>query len=287
MSRSPQFDQPSGEPPSGDLLAGPFGDSPQELYLDPEVLAQELAEELLSDPLDDLEASDPTATDVAAECDLGLVLLRGEAAGSGHDQRMQGLRIFCEHRDPRALPLLLPLLAASCPILRMSAVYALGRNPSPLAVEPLLGLLSSDDNGYVRKAVAWSLGNYPEAPVLNPLIRALQVDIAAVRLWAASSLAEAGATGLAKADPAAAQLLLSLRIDSEPAVRSNSAWALGRLFGDLVEPRQQEVVESLLHTMLHDAESGVRDEARLALEQLEQPEVLERLQTLVDEGLLS
>jgi hypothetical protein len=31
----------------------------------------------------------------------------------------------------------------------------------------------------------------------------------------------------------------------------------------------------------------VRDEARLALEQLEDPEVLERLHTLVDEGLLS
>jgi HEAT repeat protein len=139
----------------------------------------------------------------------------------------------------------------------------------------------------VRKAVAWSLGNYPDAPVLNPLIRSLQVDIAAVRLWAASSLAEAGSTGAAKADPAAAQLLLSLRIDSEPAVRSNSAWALGRLYGDLVEPRQQVVVESLLHAMLHDAEPSVRDEARLALEQLEQPEVLERLQTLVDEGLLS
>jgi hypothetical protein len=42
-----------------------------------------------------------------------------------------------------------------------------------------------------------------------------------------------------------------------------------------------------LTAMLHDGESGVRDEARLALEQLEQPEVLERLQTLVDEGLLS
>ena len=69
-------------------------------------------------------------------------------------------------------------------------------------------------------------------------------------------------------------------------MRSNSAWALGRLYGDLVEPRQQVVVEALLHTMVHDAESGVRDEARLALEQLEQPEVLERLQTLVDEGLL-
>ena len=283
MSLSPQPEQP----PAEQSPSGPFGNSPQELYLDPEVLAQELAQELLGDPLDDLDTQDPSASDVAAECDLGLQLLRVGADGGSHDQRMQGLRIFCEHRDPRALPLLLPLLEASCPILRMSAVYALGRNPSPLAVEPLLALLGSDDNGYVRKAVAWSLGNYPDAPVLNPLIRSLQVDIAAVRLWAASSLADAGCTGPAKADPAAAQLLLSLRIDSEPAVRSNSAWALGRLYGDLVEPRQQVVVEALLHAMVHDAESGVRDEARLALEQLEQPEVLERLQTLVDEGLLS
>ena len=262
--------------------SGPFDESPQELYLDLDVLAQELAQELLGDPLDALDSSDPEAADVAAECDLGLSLLVGD-----HDQRMQGLRIFCEHRDPRSLPLLLPLLGAPCPIVRMSAVYALGRNPSPLAVQDLLGLLASDDNGYVRKAVAWSLGSYPDAPVLNPLTRSLQVDIAAVRLWAASSLAEAGSTGPAKADPAAAQLLLSLRIDSEPAVRSNSAWALGRLYPDLVEPRQQVLVESLLHAMLNDTESSVRDEARLALEQLEQPEVLERLQTLVDEGLLA
>jgi len=260
----------------------PFPDSQVQLALDPDVLARELAAELLGDPLDAIETAEPSAHAVAAECDLGLTLLQGDQA-----ERLQGLRIFCEHRDPRAIPLLLPLLQASCPIVRMSAVYALGRNPHPLAVEPLLSLLANDDNGYVRKAVAWSLGNYPDAPVLNPLIRSLQLDIAAVRLWAASSLADAGATGAAKADPAAAQLLLSLRIDSEAAVRSNSAWSLGRLFPDLVEPRQQELVEVLVHTLLHDSEPGVRDEARLALEQLEQPEVLERLQTLVDEGLIS
>lgn len=260
----------------------PFPPSSHELSLDPEVLARELAEELLGDPLDEIDSVEPSATDVAAECDLGLQLLAG-----GQEQRMQGLRIFCEHRDPRAIPLLLPLLEAACPMLRMSAVYALGRNPHPLAVELLLTLLHGDDNGYVRKACAWSLGNYPDAPVLNPLIRSLQLDIAAVRLWAASSLADAGATGPAKADPAAAQLLLTLRIDSEAAVRSNSAWALGRLYPDLVEPRQVDVVEALLHTMLHDGDPTVRDEARLALEQLEQPEVLERLQTLVDEGLIN
>jgi HEAT repeat protein len=279
-------------PPLDDLRPGggspgPYDEtSPQELYLDPEMLAQELAQELLGDPLDDIDTTDPAAADVAAECDLGLELLRRAEQSASHDDRMQGLRIFCEHRDPRVIPQLLPLLAAPCPIHRMSAVYALGRNPSPLAVEPLLNLLAGDDNGYVRKAVAWSLGSYPDAPVLNPLIRSLQVDIAAVRLWAASSLAEAGGTGPAKADPAAAQLLLTLRIDSEPAVRSNSAWALGRLYLDLVEPRQKEVVETLVHTMLEDSDSGVRDEARLALEQLESPDVLERLQTLVDEGLL-
>jgi HEAT repeat protein len=266
-------------------MTGPFPEfsqSPADLALDPELLARELAEELLGDPLDELDDPAVALADVAAECDLGLELLRG-----GHEERMQGLRIFCEHRDPRAIPLLLPLLHASCPILRMSAVYALGRNPHPLAVEPLLALLAADDNGYVRKAVAWSLGNYPEAPILNPLMRALQIDVAAVRLWAAGSLADAGATSPAKADPAAAQLLLSLRIDSEAAVRSNSAWSLGRLYGDLVEPRQLEVVESLLGAMLHDADLAVRDEARLALEQLEDPLVLERLQTLVNEGLLS
>ena len=39
-------------------------------------------------------------------------------------------------------------------------------------MKPLLALLAADDNGYVLKAVAWSLGNYPDAPILNPLMRA-------------------------------------------------------------------------------------------------------------------
>ncbi|MDM7960068.1 MAG: HEAT repeat domain-containing protein [Synechococcus sp. WH 8007] len=266
-------------------MTGPFPESsqsPAELALDPEMLARELAEELLGDPLDELDSGELAAADVAAECDLGLTLLDG-----GHDERMQGLRIFCEHRDPRAPAKLLPLLEASCPIIRMSAVYALGRNPDLQALTPLLQLLQNDSNGYVRKAVAWSLSSYPDAPVMNPLIKALETDIAAVRLWAASSLADAGATGMAKADQAAGQLLLALRIDSEPVVRSNSAWSLGRLYADLVEPRQKEVVESLLNAMLNDVDLAVRDEARLALEQLENPLILERLQTLVDEGLLA
>ena len=254
-----------------------------ELAIDPDVLARELAAELMGDPLDEIAPDDPEgdALEAVRACDEGLEWLK-----QGHDQRLQGLRVFCEHRDPRAVPLLLPLLDETCPVVRMSAVYALGRNPSLQAVEALLRLLQLDSNAYVRKATAWSLGNYPDAPVLNPLIRALQVDVASVRLWASVSLAEAGSTSAVKADLAAGQLLLSLRIDSEPVVRSNCIWALGRLHDQLVKPRQDEMVEAFVAALLQDRETTVRDEARTALEQLDNPELVDRLQTLLDEGLL-
>ena len=69
-------------------------------------------------------------------------------------------------------------------------------------------------------------------------------------------------------------------------MRSNCIWALGRLCDQLVVPRQQELVEALVNALLHDSESSVRDEAKTALEQLEDPAVLARLQTLLDEGFI-
>ena len=254
------------------------------LSIDPDLLAQELAAEEDADPLDSIALDDDEdhSLEVARACDQGLIWL-----AQGHDQRLQALRVFCEHRDPRAVPQLLPLLDHPCPVERMSAVYALGRNPSAPAVEPLLQLLQLDSNAYVRKAAAWSLGNYPNAPVLNPLIRSLQTDVAAVRLWCPGSLAEAGHASRAQADPAADQLLASLKIDSEPVVRSNCIWALGRLYDQLVEPRQQDIIEAFVAALLHDGEASVRDEARTALEQLEDPEILARLQTLIEDGFFA
>ena len=55
----------------------------------------------------------------------------------------------------------------------------------------------------------------------------------------------------------------------------------------LVEPRRLEVIEVFVRALLHDRERSVRDEARTALEQMESPDVLDRLQTLMDEGLFS
>ena len=254
------------------------------LAIDPEVLANELAAELLGDPLDEIDLSgfDSDSLNAARECDSGLAWLK-----QGHEERLQGLRVFCEYRDPRALPLLLPLLLEPCPVERMSAVYALGRNPCPRAVDILVQILQTDSNAYVRKATAWSLGNYADAPVLSPLINALRNDVAAVRLWASGSLAEAGGTSAEKADSAAQELLISLRVDCEPVVRSNCIWALGRLHEKLCESRRKELVDVFLTTLLNDGEPSVRDEARIALEQLDDAEVLQRLNNLIDDGQLS
>ena len=254
-----------------------------DLAIDPDVLARELAAELLGDPLDeiDLKGFDPDAINVASECESGLRWLK-----QGHEERLQGLRVFCEHRDPRALPLLVPLLQEPCPVERMSAVYALGRNPCPRAVDILLQLLRTDSNAYVRKATAWSLGNYADAPVLKPLIHALQNDVAAVRIWASGSLAEAGGSSAANADCAAKQLLVSMQIDSEPVVRSNCIWSLGRLYEQLEDLRRVQLVDAFVNVLLNDGESSVRYEARIALEQLDSLQVKERLQSLIEEGLL-
>tara|TARA_Y100001968_G_C19444374_1_gene764422 strand:- start:400 stop:1212 length:813 start_codon:yes stop_codon:yes gene_type:complete len=253
------------------------------LAIDPDVLAKELAAELLGDPLDEIDLGGFDSDEIKAskECEIGLKWLQ-----QGHEERLQGLRVFCEYRDPRALPFLVPLLQEPCPVERMSAVYALGRNPCPRAVDILLNLLRYDSNAYVRKASAWSLGNYPDAPVLEPLIKSLQTDVAAVRLWASSSLADVGSGSTDKADVAAIQLITSLNIDSEPVVRSNCIWSLGRLYEDLSESRKHELVEGIITIFLNDQEPSVRDEARIVLEQINNPKIQQRVQDLFNEGLL-
>jgi hypothetical protein len=54
----------------------------------------------------------------------------------------------------------------------------------------------------------------------------------------------------------------------------------------LVEPRQLEIIEVLMESLLHDGERSVQDEARTALEQLEDPLVVERLEALMNDGFL-
>ena len=177
----------------------PKKDSLAEIAVDPDVLARELALEIEIDPLEQIDEDNfSKGLNITQECNAALKMLEGN-----REERIQGLRIFCEYRDQRSLPILLPLLDQPCPVERMSAVYALGRNPCPSAVQKLVSLLKSDDNAYVRRATAWSLANYDNQIVLEPLINALKNDVAAVRLWSSSSLAEIGNVSLENAQLAA------------------------------------------------------------------------------------
>ena len=236
-----------------------------EIVVDPDVLAKELAVELEIDPLEqiDNDSFSKENIDITLECDEALKLLKGD-----REQRIQGLRIFCEYRDKRSFPLLLPLLDQPCPVERMSAVYALGRNPCPSAVQKLVSLLEKDDNAYVRRATAWSLANYDNQIVLKPLINSLKNDVSAVRLWASSSLAEIGSISSSNAQLAAEQLLISLKIDNEPVVRSNCIWSLCRLFEKLDNFFQEKFVDECTKIALFDKEPSVMEEAKTALDSM-------------------
>ncbi len=240
-------------------------DSLADLAIDPDVLARELAVDFEIDPLEEIDndSFSKEDTDVTSECDQALKFLKGNK-----EERIQGLKIFCEYRDKRSFPLLLPLLDQSCPVERMSAVYALGRNPCPDAVEKLVYLLETDDNAYVRRATAWSLANYDNQIVLLPLIKALKNDVSSVRLWASSSLAEIGNISSDNAQLAADQLLISLKIDNEPVVRSNCIWSLCRIYQNLSNQMQESFVDECTKIALFDSEPSVMEEAKTALDSM-------------------
>ena len=181
-------------------------------------------------------------------------------------QRMLATRAFCELQDGRVVPYLIRLLADTCPMVRVSAAYALGRNPSPDAVEPLIAQLNADWNGYVRKGIVWALGNCLDRRALVPLMDALKADISAVRLWAASSLAQMAPLGYDVVVAAMPLLIEALRRDSVAAVRSNCAWALGQLCRELPSNViYATAIDALIESFAEDEEIGVREDARSAI----------------------
>jgi len=150
-------------------------------------------------------------------------LMLQQLYSSDPSERIQAARAFCEIEDRRAIDRLLAFLVDDCPLLRVSAAYALGRNQSNKAIPILISQLEQDWNDYVRKGIVWALGTSGDRQALPVLQRALQFDTVAVRLWTASALGQLG-------DPSAIDLLSEKLIhDPVAAVRSNCAWALGKL----------------------------------------------------------
>jgi HEAT repeat protein len=200
-------------------------------------------------------------------------------------QRMMAARAFCELQDERAIKPLIQLLADSCPLIRVSAAYGLGRNPREDVVQPLIDLYHSDWNGYVRKGVVWALGNCRDARAVPTLLEAIKADIAAVRLWAASAMAQMGSIGYEQIIQAIPPLIEGLRGDLVPAVRSNCGWSIGELCRDLpANIVYATAVDSLIEAFAEDPDLSVREDAKAALLKLGDPRSLQVIEALELEG---
>ncbi len=237
--------------------------------------------ELETDPLDAIEPIDAEAE--KPDPDVMLRLLDSD----NNQQKMLAARAFCELEDDRAIPALICLLTDACPLIRVSAAYGLGRNPSSDAVEPLIHQLQRDWNGYVRKGIVWALGNCRDRRSLEPLMRALRTDISAVRLWAASALAQMASIGYEAIIAALPPLIEALRRDPVAAVRSNCAWSIGQLCRELPSNVvYATAIDALIEAFAEDEEMGVREDARSAMLRVGDPRGLQVIETIEREGLI-
>jgi HEAT repeat protein len=235
----------------------------------------------LESPLDDLEPVDAELEAQKPDPEEMLALLTSPET----PQRMLAARAFCEIEDERATPHLIHLLTDICPLVRVSAAYAIGRNPSDTAVEPLIKQLKLDFNGYVRKGVVWALGNSRDRRALSPLIEALKTDISAVRLWAASSLAQMANLEYEDIVACIPPLITSLKQDPIAAVRSNCAWSLGQLCRELPSNAiYGGAVDGMIEAFAEDQDLGVQEDAKAALLKLGDPRALQMIETIEQEG---
>jgi len=250
------------------------------MYDDDELALLEAEIEL--DPLDQVGQDDPSEV-VQLDPELMLALLDSP----DNQQRILAARAFCELEEARAIPRLIQLLSDPCPLVRVSAAYGLGRNPSPTAVAPLIQQLQQDWNGYARKGIVWALGNCRSRLALEPLIDALKTDISAVRLWAASALAQMADVGYEAIIGAIPPLIEGLRRDPVAAVRSNCAWAVGQLCRELPSNVvYATAIDALIEAFAEDPEIGVREDAKTAVLRVGDTRGLQVIEEIERDGLI-
>ncbi|MEQ9482211.1 HEAT repeat domain-containing protein [Coleofasciculus sp. F4-SAH-05] len=236
----------------------------------------------LDSPLDEIEPIDDHSEENQPDPEEMLALLTAPET----PQRMLAARAFCELQDERAIPHLIHLLNDVCPLVRVSAAYALGRNPAPTAVDPLIGQLNRDWNGYVRKGVVWALGNCRDRKALPSLIDSLCTDISAVRLWAASSLAQMAKLDYDDIIACIPPLITALKQDPMAAVRSNCAWSLGQLCRELPSNAiYAGAVDGLIEAFAEDEDMGVQEDAKAALLRVGDPRALQMIEEIELDGL--
>jgi HEAT repeat protein len=144
------------------------------------------------------------------------------------------------------------------------------RDPSDLAVVPVLAEAMSDSDPCVARTGSRLLGRMEHVQANDRLLVALRDTSAQVREMAALGL------GVAEPDAALAPLIGVLSGDPGPRVRVMAAWALGEL-------ENQEAIESL-SMALKDGPVPLRRAAASALGEIERPEAVPALIQALDDS---
>jgi HEAT repeat protein len=206
---------------------------------------------------------------------------------SNVEQRILAARAFCEIEDNRAIPYLLEMLGHTCTLERVSAIYALGHNSNSQTVTALVATLTNDWSGYVRKGAVWALGNSNDRRSLQPLLKALRQDIPAVRLWAASGIAQIAKLSYEDVIASLPTLIEGLRRDPMAVVRSNCVWTLGQLCRELpFNVVYATAVDALIEALVEDEDLGVKEDAKAAILRLGDARGLQMIEDLEFEGII-
>ena len=206
---------------------------------------------------------------------------------SNVEQRILAARAFCEIEDNRAIPYLLEMLGHTCTLERVSAIYALGHNSTTQTVTALIATLTNDWSGYVRKGAVWALGNSNDRRSLQPLLKALRQDIPAVRLWAASGIAQIAKLSYEDVIASLPTLIEGLRRDPMAVVRSNCVWTLGQLCRELpFNVVYATAVDALIEALVEDEDLGVKEDAKAAILRLGDARGLQMIEELEFEGII-
>ncbi len=206
---------------------------------------------------------------------------------SNVEQRILAARAFCEIEDNRAIPYLLEMLGHTCTLERVSAIYALGHNSNTQTVTALIATLTNDWSGYVRKGAVWALGNSNDRRSLQPLLKALRQDIPAVRLWAASGIAQIAKLSYEDVIASLPTLIEGLRRDPMAVVRSNCVWTLGQLCRELpFNVVYATAVDALIEALVEDEDLGVKEDAKAAILRLGDARGLQMIEELEFEGII-
>lgn len=138
---------------------------------------------------------------------------------------------------------------------RVGAELALEKIRDPIAVGSLIKVLKDDQDPYVRANAALALGMINDSKSVIPLTQALKDPDVNVRRGSAVALVQLSSRGV-RVDPAADTLILALN-DTDGAVRSNAAAALGNI-------KDKKAVDALIIS-LKDRDWTVRRYAAYAL----------------------